>query len=290
MYLSNFCDNECVYCGFKKGNGIGRKTLTLDEVEREARFISSGGLRSILVLTGASRREAPVSYIRSCVRILSKYFSSISIEVYELTSDEYAELICEGVDGLVIYQEVYDEQIYRQVHISGAKRNYEFRIGAPERALSAGIRTVNIGALLGLGDWRREIFFTALHARYLEKKFPAAEISVSVPRIRPQVSSFEPRSRVTDKDLVQIVASLRLFLPRVGITLSTRERGSLRDILVSVGITRMSAGSTTCVGGHTATDREDRAEQFEIFDSRGVNEIKDMLREKGYQPVLKDWV
>ena len=290
MYLSNFCDNECVYCGFKKGNDIKRKTLTLDEVRREAGFISEKGFKNILILTGASRKEAPVEYIKSCVRILKENFSSIAIEVYELTSEEYSELIDEGVDGLVIYQEVYDEDIYRKVHLAGSKQNYKFRLEAPERALSAGMRTVNIGPLLGLGEWRSEIFFTALHAAYLEKRFPEAEISVSVPRIRKQVSSFEPRSKVTDRDLVKIVTSLRIFLPRVGITLSTRERASLRDILLTIGVTKMSAGSTTCVGGHTMDKNEDRSEQFEILDERALDEIKDMLRNKGYQPVLKDWV
>jgi 2-iminoacetate synthase len=289
MYLSNFCDNECVYCGFKIGNAIRRKTLTMDEVRREAEYIYSKGFRNILILTGGSRGAAPIDYIKSCVRVLKERFSSISIEVYELTTDEYRELIDEGVDGLVIYQEVYDEDIYRKVHLSGAKRNYEFRLSAPERALSAGIRTVNIGALLGLGDWKSEVFFTALHASYLEKMFPSAEISVSVPRIRPQVSSFKPYSEVADKDLVRIVTSLRVFLPRVGITLSTRERAYIRDILLSVGVTRMSAGSTTCVGGHTVKKEDCRAEQFEISDMRDLDEIKTMLRDKGYQPVLKDW-
>ncbi|MFA6635618.1 MAG: 2-iminoacetate synthase ThiH [Candidatus Omnitrophota bacterium] len=289
MYLSNFCDNECVYCGFKKGNTIQRKTLTMDEVRRESEYIYSKGFRNILILTGGARGAAPIDYIKSCVKILRERFSSISIEVYELTTDEYRELIDEGVDGLVIYQEVYDEDIYRKVHLSGAKQNYEFRLSAPERALSAGMRTVSIGALLGLGEWKSEGFFTALHASYLEKMFPSAEISISVPRIRPQVSSFKPYSEVSDKDLVRIVTSLRVFLPRVGITLSTRERAYLRDILLSVGVTRMSAGSTTCVGGHTVKKEECRAEQFEISDIRDLNEIKDMLRNKGYQPVLKDW-
>ncbi len=289
MYLSNYCDNECAYCGFKRDNAIKRRTLTLEEVRREAEFISSKGLRNLLILTGGSRKEAPVSYIRSCVKVLKEFFSSIAIEVYELTLDEYKELIDEGVDGLVIYQEVYDREVYRKVHLAGSKTDYDFRLAAPERALSAGMRTVNIGSLLGLGEWRKEVYLTALHAAYLEKKFPAAEISVSVPRIRPQVSSFIPNSLVTDRDLVQIVTSLRIFLPRVGITLSTRERASLRDMLILAGVTRMSAGSTTVVGGHTLPGEPCRAEQFEILDERGVEEIKKMLRAKGYQPVLKDW-
>ena len=290
LYLSSFCDNECAYCGFKSGNNVKRRTLTVDEVKREAEYIYSKGLRNVLILTGGSRKEAPLEYIKSCVRELRKKFTSVSIEIYELTSQEYRELVDEGVDGLVLYQEVYDKEIYDRVHISGAKKNYRFRLEAPERALSAGMRTVNIGPLLGLGQWRKEIFFTAMHAAFLEKRFPWAEISVSVPRIRPQISDFEAVSKVSDKDLVQIVTSLRLFLPRVGITLSTRERSSLRDMLITVGVTRMSAGSTTRVGGHTMTDDPVPLEQFEILDGRSVEEIKQMLRTRGYQPVLKDWV
>jgi 2-iminoacetate synthase len=290
MYLSNYCDNECAYCGFKRDNAIERRTLGVDEVRAEADFIARKGFENILILTGGSRKKAPLKYIKDCVKAIRGKFSSVSIEVYELTKDEYKELIDEGVDGLTVYQEVYDEEIYGKVHISGPKRDYMFRMDAPERALSAGMRTVSIGALLGLGDWRKEAFFTALHARYLQDKFPASEISVSVPRIRPQVSCFKPACRVSDKNLVQIITALRIFLPRVGINLSTREGAFLRNHLLPLGITRMSAGSTTKVGGHTVCDAGFASEQFEIFDTRELEEIKEMLSDRGYQPVLKDWV
>lgn len=290
MYLSNYCDNECAYCGFKRDNAIERRTLDVNEVMAEADFIHRKGFENILILTGGSRKEAPLKYIKDCVKAVRGKFSSVSIEVYELKKDEYKELIDEGVDGLTVYQEVYDEDTYGKVHLSGPKRDYMFRMDAPERALSAGMRTVSIGALLGLGDWRKEAFFTALHAKYLQDKFPAAEISVSVPRIRPQISCFKPACRVSDKDLVQIITSLRIFLPRVGINLSTREGSFLRDHLLPLGITRMSAGSTTKVGGHTVCAAGLASGQFEIFDTRELEEIKKMLSDRGYQPVLKDWV
>jgi 2-iminoacetate synthase len=290
MYLSNYCDNECAYCGFKLDNKIERSTLTLEEVRRESDFIAGKGFENILILTGGSKEAAPLDYIKKCVRVLRGKFSSISVEIYELTKDEYKQLIDEGVDGLTVYQEVYDEKIYDKVHISGPKKDYVFRMEAPERALSAGMRTVNIGTLLGLGDWRKEAFFAGLHAKYLQDKFPEAEISVSVPRIRPQVSGFKPFCHVTDRGLVQIITALRVFLPRAGITLSTREGAFLRDHLLPLGITRMSAGSSTKVGGHTKCTAAVDSEQFEILDKRELDEIRKMLSDKGYQPVLKDWV
>lgn len=291
MYLSNYCDNECAYCGFKHDNNLERKTLTIDEVKKEAEYIASKGLKNILILTGGSREEAPLGYIKECLRALREHFSSISIEVYSLTQDEYKELIDEGVDGLTIYQEVYDEDIYGKLHLKGPKKDYLFRLEAPERALSSGMRVVNIGALLGLNDWRKEVFFAALHAKYLQDKFPEAEVGISIPRIRPQVSGFKAACEVTDRNLVQIVTALRLFLPRVGITLSTREGEFLRDHLLGLGVTKMSAESTTKVGGHTlhAENIQD-PEQFKISDTRSIENIKEMLTSKGYQPVFKDWV
>src|SRR3989338_8966441 len=185
IYLSNYCVNRCVYCGFNRDNEISRRKLTMDELEKEARFIAASGLKHILILTGESRDKSPVSYLKESIRALKKYFSSISIEIYPLAEDEYKELIMEGVDGLTIYQEVYDKQIYGQVHIDGPKKDYGFRLDAPERGCKAGVRTVNVGALLGLGDWRKEAFFTAMHARYLQDKYPSVDIGVSVPRLRP---------------------------------------------------------------------------------------------------------
>jgi 2-iminoacetate synthase len=291
MYLSNYCNNSCAYCGFNLNNNIERKKLSLSEVEKEAQFISASGLRHILILTGESRLKSPVSYIKDCVGILKKYFTSISIEVYPLTKEEYAELVTQGVDGLVIYQEVYDEQVYAKMHTNGPKKDYKFRLDAPERGAESRIRSVSIGALLGLSDWRREVFSLGLHAKYLQDKFPDVDIGISVPRIQPQVGDFKPICRVSDKNIAQIIMALRIFLPRLNITLSTRENLVFRDNLIPLGITRMSAGSQTAVGGHTLyAKKEHKTPQFEIQDQRSVGEIKQMLESKGYQPVFKDWL
>jgi 2-iminoacetate synthase len=290
IYISNHCVNQCVYCGFNKRHNVKRKRLSLDELKAEADFISSTGLKHILVLTGESSEESPVSYIRDSVRILKERFSSVSIETYALTRDEYRSMTDAGVDGVTIYQEVYDSDIYDDVHLSGPKKDYAFRLDAPERALASGMRAVNIGVLLGLNDWKKEAFMMALHAEYLQNRFPHAEISVSVPRIRPQTGSFVPFKKVTDRNMVQLILAARLFLPRVGVTLSTREDPVLRENLIPLGITRMSAGSTTIVGGHTIGQGIAGSEQFSVFDTRSVGEIKAMLIRKGYQPILKDWM
>ncbi|MDO8536255.1 MAG: 2-iminoacetate synthase ThiH [Candidatus Omnitrophota bacterium] len=291
MYLSNYCENRCLYCGFNASNKIERRSMSPEEVEKEAQFISATGLRHILILTGESRSMSPVSYIKESVKILKRYFSSISLEVYPLSESEYSELISEGVDGLTIYQEVYDKRIYNAMHPLGPKNDYVFRLDTPERGARAGMRNVNIGVLLGLNDWRREVFSMALHAKYLQDKLPDVDIGVSVPRIRPQVGGFKASCVVTDKNIVQIILALRIFLPRLGITVSTRESAILRENLVPLGITRMSAGSTTRVGGHTIekTGSEDNG-QFEISDRRSVDEIKTSLEKKGYQAVFKDWM
>lgn len=291
MYLSNYCENQCSYCGFNASRDIVRRKLNLKEVEEEAGFIASTGLRHILILTGESRKESPLSYIKDCVRLLKKYFSSVSIEIYALTEEEYGELIEEGIDGLTIYQEVYDKPAYERLHLGGPKRDYRFRLDTPERASKKSVRSVCIGSLLGLGMWEREAFFTGLHAEYLRDKFPDTEISVSMPRVRPYAEGLGPVCEVTDKNLAQIIIAMRIFLPRVGITLSTRECSELRENLLPLGVTKISAGSTTKVGGHTIkTDEDSKPEQFEIYDKRNVADIKDMLLRKGYQPVLKDWV
>ncbi len=291
MYLSNYCENHCLYCGFNLSNNIKRRKLTLEEVEKEAQFISSSGLKHILILTGESRLKSPVSYIQDCVSLLKKYFNSISIEVYPLTEDEYARLVVQGVDGLTVYQEAYDEQLYAKMHISGPKNDYKFRLDAPERGARARMRSISIGALLGLGEWRREVFFLGLHAKYLQDNFPDVEIGISIPRVQPQVGGFEPICQVTDKNIVQIILALRIFLPRIGITLSTRENPEFRENLIPLGITRISAGSATNVGGHTLYKEEkEQFSQFEIQDQRSVGEIKVVLEKKGYQPVFKDWL
>ncbi|MDD3374588.1 MAG: 2-iminoacetate synthase ThiH [Candidatus Omnitrophica bacterium] len=291
MYVSNYCENECVYCGFNRKNKIQRKKLSFDEVKKEAEFISQTGLKHILLLTGSSRAQSPVGYVKECVKILQKYFSSVSLEVYTLTTDEYKELIDAGVDGLTVYQEVYDEVVYSQVHQAGPKSDYLFRLDAPERALSQRMRTVNIGVLLGLSQWQKEVFLLGLHAQYLQDKFFDSEISISLPRLRPAKGMFQPACVVEDKSIVQMILALRIFLPRLGITLSTRESAQFRENLLSLGITRMSAGSTTEVGGHTAiVDENKKNVQFEISDTRSVLQMIKFLEQKGYQPVLKDWM
>lgn len=286
LYLSNYCVNHCVYCGFQVHNKLERKKLSLPEVEREAQIIAATGLKHILILTGESRRESPVSYIRECVEVLKKYFTSISIEIYPLEEEEYADLISAGVDGLTIYQEVYDEAAYAELHPAGPKRNYRFRLEAPERACRAGMRTVNVGALLGLHQWRTEAFFTGLHANYLQDMFPDVEVGISPPRMRPHLGGFQPRVKVDDRDLVQYLLAFRLFMPRGSVSISTRERAELRDRLVRLGATRMSAGSCTAVGGRSD---HDSTGQFEISDRRSVAEMARMIYSQGYQPVYKDW-
>lgn len=287
IYVANHCVNQCVYCGFNISNDIVRKKLTLEEVEKEATIISDTGLKHILLLTGESRLHSPVDYIKECVIILKKYFRSISIEVYPLKTDEYRELVKAGVDGFTMYQEVYNEDIYGQLHLKGPKKNYRYRIDAPERACMAGMRSVNIGALLGLDDWEREAFFTGIHADYLQNKYPDTEISVSMPRMRPHNGEFQPKVDVDDKSLVQIMFAFRLFMPRVGITLSTRERAEFRDNLIGLGVTKMSAGSSTEVGGHALDSKSEG--QFDISDTRNVEQMKELIYSKGYQPVFKDW-
>lgn len=287
LYLANYCVNHCIYCGFNTTNKIERRKLSMVEVELEAQAIAKTGLQHILILTGESRTHSPVSYIKECVEVLKKYFSSISIEIYPLLTEEYAELISAGVDGLTIYQEVYNEKIYNQLHPQGPKRDYQFRLAAPERAGQAGIRTINIGPLLGLADWRSEVFLAGIHAFYLQKRFPEIEISISCPRMRPHYGDFQPEFPVSDHDLVQLILALRLFLPRSGITISTRESPYLRDNLLKLGVTKISAGSSTAVGGHT--DFKEGTGQFEISDQRTVAEMQAVISGQGYKPIFKDW-
>ncbi len=291
LYLSNYCENECLYCGFNAKNKIPRKKLTPDELKKEARFIAKTGLQHILILTGESRKLTPLSYIKACLKILKPLFSSIAIEIYPLSESEYKELVAVGVDGLTIYQEAYDQNIYRKLHPKGPKQDYRFRLDAPERAAQAKMRNINIGALLGLAPWRKEALFLLLHAQYLQDKYPEAEISISLPRLQPQFNNFPAPYTVTDRDIVQLISAARIFMPRLGIALSTRESPALRDNLIPLGITKMSAGSSTAVGGRTQSDPLIKnSVQFEISDKRDVAQIKKILLKKGYEPVLKDWV
>lgn len=287
LYLANYCSNFCLYCGFAAPNRIKRDRLTLEEVDQEARVIAATGLHHILILTGESRARSSVDYIRQCVEVLRAHFTSISIEVYPLETAEYAQLVAAGVDGLTIYQETYDRQVYAAAHPRGPKRDYRYRLEAPERACDAGMRTVNIGALLGLAGWRYDAFLTGMHAQYLQDRYPDVEVSVSLPRLRPHVGSLWQQSDVSDRHFVQILLALRLFLPRVGITISTRERAGFRDRLIPLGVTKMSAGSCTKVGGRL--HQEANTGQFDISDERDVPTMKAAIERLGYKAILKDW-
>ena len=287
LYLANYCTNQCVYCGFNTTNTLERRKLSLDEVEAEAVEIAKSGLKHILILTGEDRKKSSVSYMAECVQVLKRYFTSISIEVYPLAQEEYAELTAAGVDAVTMFQEVYDEPVYLTLHPRGPKRDYRFRLEAPDRAARAGMRLVNIGALLGLNDWRQEAFFTGVHTDYLQRAYPEVEVAISTPRMRPHLGGFPPKVIVSDADLVQYILAFRLFMPRGGVTLSTRENAKLRDNLLPLGVTKMSAGVCTQVGGR-ATGQEDTG-QFEISDERSVAEMAEMLYLRGYQPVYKDW-
>ncbi len=287
MYLSNFCNNQCLYCGFNAKNKIPRNQLTLDEVEKEAKAISNTGLKHILILTGDAKKIATLTYLKDCLKILEKYFTSISIEIYALETKEYEQIINAGVDAITIYQETYNKSLYEKLHLKGPKADYLFRLGAPERACKAGIRAVNIGALLGLDDWRKEAFFTGLHADYIQTRHPEVEVSISMPRMRPHAGDFQPGYIVSDKNLVQFMLAFRLFMPRAGITISTRESAAFRDNVIRLGVTKMSAGSSTKVGGHTIENED--AGQFEICDHRNVAEMRTYIKRLGYQPVFKDW-
>ena len=287
MYLSDYCTNNCTYCGFNITNSFTRKQLTLDEVEKEAQSISASGLKHILILTGDAPKRAGVSYMRDCVEVLKKYFTSIAIEVYALDKEEYEELVTVGVESMTIYQETYNAVIYDTLHLSGPKKDYRYRLDAPERACQAGIRSVNVGALLGLDNWRKDGFFTGLHANYLQNKYSHMEISISLPRIRPTMGKCEPGVTVNDKEMVQMMTAFRLFMPRAGITLSTRETAQFRNHAIKLGVTKMSAGVNTAVGGHI--ESQENSGQFAVSDERNVVQMCDAISKLGYQPIFKDW-
>lgn len=287
IYLADYCLNECVYCSFNVKNNFKRSKLTMEELEKVASEISRTGLKHVLILTGESREKTPVSYIEECTMLLRKFFTSVSVEVYPLEKLEYERLGAAGIDGITIYQEVYDEVIYESLHKSGPKRNYHFRLDAAERAAEAGLRTVSIGALLGLNNFRTEVFFTGLHAQYLQKKYWDIEVGVSLPRFRPHLGNFTALAPVSDKYFVQALLALRIFLPRCGISISTREDPLFRENILPLGVTRMSAGVSTNVGGNLM--HGETKSQFEISDSRSVAEMRDMLKSKGYQTTFVDW-
>jgi 2-iminoacetate synthase len=288
LYISNYCTNECIYCGFNRSNAIDRRKLSLREIEIEAKAIAQSGMQHILLLAGEAKAVTPLDYLEEAVKILSKYFASVAIEIFPMDEPEYRCLKQAGVDGLTLYQEVYDEKIYSRVHLHGKKTDYRYRLDAPERGARAGFRSVNIGPLLGLGENRSEIFLAGLHAKYLDDRFLETEIGLSLPRFNPAEGAFTPEDVVDDRGFVQFLTALRLFLPRCGIAISTRERAAFRDRLMHLGPTRFSAGSCTGVGGYAENGKKGTS-QFEITDERSVDEVVAAIRAQGYQPVYKDW-
>ncbi|BCR05951.1 thiamine biosynthesis protein ThiH [Desulfuromonas versatilis] len=287
LYLSNECVNGCRYCGFSAKNQVPRRTLGFDEIEREARVLHEQGFRHILLVTGESPKAVDNEFLAAAADRIRPMFSSVSIEVYPMDETGYRQMVAAGVDGLTIYQETYDRALYAEMHPFGKKRDFDFRLATPERGGAAGLRRIGIGSLLGLGNFRSEGFFTGLHALYLSRHYWRTQLSVSFPRIRPADGGFQPLNPVSDRHFVQLICALRLLLPDVGLVLSTRESAKLRDNLIPLGITQMSAGSCTAPGGYADKDHSTR--QFAIDDDRTPEEVSRLIRAKGYEAVWKDW-
>ncbi|EIM65499.1 2-iminoacetate synthase ThiH [Desulfobacter postgatei] len=288
LYISNYCNNGCAYCGFNHRNPILRRRLSLEEIEIEAEAIAKTGMQHVLFLTGEAQHMTPMSYLVDAAQLLKKHFASVAIEVYPLEVDDYRQLYGAGVDSMTMFQETYDEDVYKRVHLAGKKMDYQWRLNGPERAAMAGMRVVNLGALLGLSEPRRDMFFTGLHARYLENKYIDTEVAISLPRFNEAEGDFQPDYLVDDKTFVQFMTALRIFLPRSGVTVSTRENATFRDHILPLGVTRYSAGSSTGVGGYTEVP-EGQTPQFEITDVRSVAQVADAILAQGYQPIYKDW-
>ena len=288
LYLANYCSNQCRYCGFNTKNDILRRKLSMEQVEAEGRAIVSTGLRSILLLTGEAPKLTGPEYIAAAARRLRTMCPDIGVEVYSMSQEEYAELVQAGVTSLTLFQETYNEELYLELHPAGPKRNFRFRLDSQHRAASAGMRAVSVGALIGLDMWRRDAFFTGLHADWLQSRHPGVDVGISVPRMRPHAGSTITVHPNTERDLTQYILALRLFLPRSGITVSTRERAYVRDHLLPLGVTRVSAGVSTAVGGHVVHSGEDTG-QFNIADERDVDSMVAAIRAQGYQPVFKSW-
>jgi len=287
IYLSNECHNGCKYCGFSADNHICRKTLEMPEIRGEAEYLNRQGFRHMLLLTGEAPEAAGIDFLEQAVQTVKPLCGSVSIEVFPMERDGYERMIAAGVDGLTLYQETYDAELYRELHPYGPKSDYAFRLSAPEAAGEAGMRRIGLGALLGLGDSLSDAFYTGLHARYLSRRFWRTLVTISFPRLRPAEGGFQPRSIVSDRQMTQFICALRLLLPDAGLVLSTRENAALRDNLLPLGITQMSAGSCTAPGGYG--DDSDDGQQFAINDERTPAEVAELLKQRGYDPVWKDW-
>jgi 2-iminoacetate synthase len=317
LYLSNECINNCTYCGFSRDNAILRVTLSIEEVLREARALREQGFRNLLLVAGEHPKFVSNHYLRDCVAALHGEIPSVSLEVGPMATEDYRPIVAAGADGLVVYQETYDRKIYDAMHTAGPKKNFDWRLETPERAYAAGFRRLGIGALFGLSDWRYEAIGVAAHADFLLRHCWKAQLTISLPRLRPCAGEFQPLTHVADRELVQLVCAFRLMFPDAGLVLSTREPARLRDGLIPLGITLMSAGSHTEPGGYTGAGREkihhtvrgkivelaagasewattnghatNATGQFEIADDRSPGEVAELIRKLGYEPVWKDW-
>ncbi|MBO7394689.1 MAG: 2-iminoacetate synthase ThiH [Ruminococcus sp.] len=296
LYIANYCENYCVYCGFNCYNDIRRMKLSMEQIEHEMKVISESGMEEILILTGESRAQSPVEYIGEACRLARKYFRLVGIEIYPVNTDEYRYLHECGVDYVTVFQETYDSDRYEQLHLLGHKRVFPYRFEAQERALMAGMRGIACSALLGLSDFRKDALASALHVYYLQRKYPHAEISLSCPRLRPIVNNekINPLD-VHEKQLCQVLCAYRIFLPFCGITVSSRESESFRNGIVKIAATKISAGVSTGIGDHESkyTGKEaDEAgdEQFEINDGRSLKKMYDDMSGEGLQPVLNDYL
>jgi 2-iminoacetate synthase len=287
LYVSNACLSSCTYCGFSKGLDVARRTLTVEQVVEEAQSLVAKGFRHLLLVSGEHRVEVSADYLVACVLALRPFVPSLSIETQTWSDDTYARLVEAGLEGVVHYQETYDRERYAETHVAGWKRDYDRRLASTERAAEAGVRRLGIGVLLGLSaDWRADVHTVAEHAVWLQRHYWRTEVTVSLPRIKPSASGFQPLVPVTDAEYVQALCALRLAAPEVGIVLSTREAPALRDGLVRIAVTTMSAGSSTEPGGYLHPG--EAQEQFAISDERSPAEVAAMLVAAGYDPVWKD--
>ncbi len=296
LYIANYCENYCIYCGFNCYNDIVRKQLTEEEIEHEMQVIADSGIEEILILTGESKSMSSVEYIGNACKMAKKYFKNIGLEIYPVNSKDYAYLHECGADYITVFQETYHAQKYETLHLMGHKRVFPYRFEAQERALMGGMRGVGFSALLGLADFRKDALATALHAYYLQRKYPHAEFSLSCPRLRPIVNNekINPLD-VHEKELCQILCAYRIFLPFIGITVSSREQKHFRDGIVKIAATKVSAGVSTGIGDHeekyTGQQQSEAGdEQFEIADNRSFDQMYGDISAEGLQPVLNDYI
>jgi 2-iminoacetate synthase len=287
VYLSNECVNVCKYCGFSAINKIPRVTLTVDRVEEEAEHLIREGFQHILLVSGEHPRFVPPAYVADCVRRLHDKVASISIEVAPFDEEDYVPIVQAGCEGLILYQETYHRPTYAEMHPKGYKRNFDYRLETLQRGANAGMKRLGMGFLLGLAEWRREAICMLAHARHLQRHCWRSQLSVSFPRLRPAAGEFEPVVPVPDREFVQLITALRILLPEAGLTISTRESPFLREHLLGLGVTWMSAGSKTEPGGYESPDPE--GEQFHIADERPAHVVAQRIKDLGYEAVWKDW-